>query len=148
MVDVYGDYKYNILAAAAMFLQCHIAGIKCYRARLRYKVDYPDMGSGRYSDKLSDKEWVEFNSIIRVHQNYVEQLPIAVGSVLMGGLYFPKFTAILGGVYVLSRLMYAYGYSNFGPNGRLTGAICQNLSAMVNLVACFVGVFFAFKNAH
>jgi hypothetical protein len=33
---------------------------------------YPDMGNGRYSEKLSYKEWFEFNNAIRVHYNYIE----------------------------------------------------------------------------
>ncbi|OMH85369.1 Microsomal glutathione S-transferase 3 [Zancudomyces culisetae] len=146
MVDLHGDYRYNILAASGMLLQCQIAAIICGRMRRKYKVEYPDMGCGRFSKKLSDKEWVEFNSAVRVHQNYVEQLPIAVGSVLIGGLYFPKITAAIGGMYVIGRGLFAHGYIQFGPKGRMTGAILQNLCAMANTVACFVGIFYSFKN--
>ena len=32
---------------------------------------YPDMGNGRYSEKLSYKEWYNYNNIQRVHQNFV-----------------------------------------------------------------------------
>ncbi|OMH79252.1 Microsomal glutathione S-transferase 3 [Zancudomyces culisetae] len=148
MVDLNGDYRYNILAAAAMLLQCQLAGVACGHSRRKYKIDYPDMGCGRYASKLSDKEWVEFNSAIRVHQNYVEQLPIAVGGVLLGGLYFPRFSAALGAVYVVGRFLYAQGYTKFGPKGRMAGAITANLSAIANLVTSFVGIYFAFKNGN
>ena len=36
------------------------------------KGGYPDMGNGRYSEKLSYKEWFEFNVGQRIHYNYLE----------------------------------------------------------------------------
>jgi hypothetical protein len=33
------------------------------------KGGYPDMGSGRYSAKLSDEEWIKFNNYQRAHYN-------------------------------------------------------------------------------
>ena len=33
---------------------------------------YPDMGSGVYSEKLTYKQWFEFNLVQRVHQNFLE----------------------------------------------------------------------------
>jgi len=36
------------------------------------KEGYPDMGSGRYSDKLSWKDWYYFNLAQRCHMNYLE----------------------------------------------------------------------------
>ena len=36
------------------------------------KGGYPDMGCGRFSEKLSYKDWYEFNLAQRVHYNYLE----------------------------------------------------------------------------
>ena len=36
------------------------------------KGGYPDMGSGRYSEKLSYKEWFDFNKAQRIHYHYLE----------------------------------------------------------------------------
>jgi hypothetical protein len=36
------------------------------------------MGNGRYSQKLTEDEWVKFNNHQRVHYNYIEHLPIVI----------------------------------------------------------------------
>ena len=38
------------------------------------KEGYPDMGNGRYSAKLTYKDWFEFNSAQRIHYNYLESV--------------------------------------------------------------------------
>ncbi|OMJ13310.1 Microsomal glutathione S-transferase 3, partial [Smittium culicis] len=113
----------------------------------KYKVDYPDMGSGRFSAKLSDKEWAEFNNIMRVHQNYVEQLPLAILSVLVNGLFNPIQSAIAGEVYIIGRFIYAYGYKSHGPKGRMTGAMITILAILFNVGSSFVGIYNTLRSA-
>ena len=82
----------------------------------------PDMGSGRYSEKLSYKDWLQFNNGQRAHYNYIEMAPSTLVLLLIAGIYFPIPSAALGLAIAIFRLMYAIGYSNSGPNGRLIGA--------------------------
>ena len=35
------------------------------------KGGYPDMGNGRYSEKLSYSDWIKFNNAQRAHLNFV-----------------------------------------------------------------------------
>ena len=37
------------------------------KARLEWSIGLPDMGSGRYADKLDYPSWVNFNNAMRVH---------------------------------------------------------------------------------
>ncbi|OMJ21175.1 Microsomal glutathione S-transferase 3 [Smittium culicis] len=141
MITVGNEYAWNLLAATVMGLQCFAAGMSVVGARKKYKVDYPDMGSGRYSAKLSDKEWVEFNSIMRVHQNYIEQLPLAILSVLVNGLFNPIQSAIAGDVYIVGRFIYSHGYKAYGPKGRMAGAMISMLAIVFNVGSSFFGIY-------
>ncbi|PVZ97752.1 hypothetical protein BB558_006284 [Smittium angustum] len=141
MFSVGPGYYWNIGAATLMGLQCFYAGQRVYLARVKYGVEYPDMGSGRYAAKLSDKDWKEFNNIMRTQQNYVEQLPICISSVLIGGLFYPKMSAVLGGIYILGRAVYSFGYSRFGPQGRWAGVLMVDLSLLGLMVSNLVGVY-------
>src|SRR5688572_15147260 len=41
-------------------------------------LGYPDMGYGRYSDKLSYYDWYRFNNAQRNHHNFIETFPLLV----------------------------------------------------------------------
>ncbi|PVU84809.1 hypothetical protein BB559_007381 [Furculomyces boomerangus] len=141
MITIEANYAWNIIIAAGMGIQCTIAGINCGSVRRKFNVPHPDMGCGRFAAKLSDKDWATFNNVIRVHQNYVEQLPIAISAVLMCGLFYGKVSATLGLIYIASRFAYAYGYSTFGPKGRMVGAVSQYLSITSMLFLCIFGSY-------
>merc|ERR1711924_211763 len=68
---------------------------------------WPDAGDGRYSDKLAYKDWVEFNNVMRAHQNFVEMLPMQLAFLLVGGLIVPKFTMYVGFVAAIARIAYS-----------------------------------------
>jgi hypothetical protein len=63
----------------------------------------PDTGSGVYSEKLSYKDWYEFNVLQRIHLNYLETLPLALTSLFAAGYYKPKVASLIGGVYIVFR---------------------------------------------
>ena len=102
------------------------------------KGGYPDAGSGRYSDKLSYKEWFEFNVGQRIHYHYLESITSVVLFLLVAGLKYPVIAIASGSVYILGRIIFHLGYSFKGPNGRVVGLIIQNLSAMVLMIFAFV----------
>ena len=42
------------------------------------KAGYPDTGYGRYADKLSHQDWLDFANAQRVHANLLESLPTII----------------------------------------------------------------------
>ena len=75
------------------------------------------MGNGRYSAKLSYKEWFEFNNLQRIHYNYLESVACIIIWLLIGGLA-TNFTWVavgLGAANLAGRVMYHVGYSMKGP---------------------------------
>ena len=45
----------------------------------------------------------------------------------VNGLVYPITSSIFGGIWVLGRIIYGYGYARGGPNGRYVGAIMFHL---------------------
>jgi glutathione S-transferase len=91
------------------------------------KGGYPDMGNGRYSDKLSYEQWYKFNNAQRAHYNFIEFAPSGLVMHFVAGIYFPIAIAVIGVVAIIGRLIYSIGYANGGPKGRLVGAIIGDL---------------------
>ncbi|TPX33973.1 hypothetical protein SmJEL517_g03194 [Synchytrium microbalum] len=120
-VELSKDYGFVLLVTAAAHLQIFAASMAAAGQRRKFGVSYPDMGHGRYSAKLTDEQWVTFNSFQRVHYNYLEQIPTFTFAMLASGIWYPRVSASLGAIYILGRYMYATGYYNSGPQGRTTG---------------------------
>ncbi|KAJ2891012.1 hypothetical protein IWW38_003818 [Coemansia aciculifera] len=107
-------------------------------ARKKYKVDYPDNGGGRFADKLSDEDWVVFNNIKRVSDNYSEQVGMVLSMLIMAGLFHPKLAASLGASFMVGRTIYAKGYTAWGPKGRMYGAPIATISFLaMTLIAAY-----------
>ncbi len=92
---------------------------------------YPDMGNGRFCEKLDYAQWYEFNNAQRVHYNYVEQIGVLVAMMILGAVSFPIVTGCIGWMYFVGRVLYTLGYASKGPNRRFVGAITLNLSAIL-----------------
>ena len=71
---------------------------------------YPDMGNGRYADKLSYEAWFKFNCAQRAHYNFLEQIPILLVFLGVSGLQYPFVAGILGLLYVLGRIIVTFTY--------------------------------------
>lgn len=104
-------------------------------------MGWPDAGDGRYSEKLPYKSWVEFNNLMRVHQNFIEYLPIVLTLILMGGLTYPKCAVAVGLNFAVCRAVYTNMYMKFGSDARYIGAIggtgpvfALGLSSFISLV--------------
>ncbi|KAJ1641753.1 hypothetical protein LPJ64_006319 [Coemansia asiatica] len=122
------NFGYCVLAAVGISVQCFLAGAQVGAARKKYKVEYPDNGGGRFSDKLSDEDWIKFNSIKRVSDNYSEQVGIVLAMLMAAGLFMPRAAASFGALYILGRFVYGAGYKSSGPQGRIFGAPLMMLS--------------------
>jgi hypothetical protein len=91
---------------------------------------YPDMGNGRYADQLSYADWFKVNSGQRAHYNGVETIAPALASLIIGGLFFPRFAAGAAAAYIIGRELYATGYAANGPAGRSKGAILVDVGLL------------------
>lgn len=90
------------------------------------------MGSGRYSQELSYKDWYAFNCAQRVHLNFVESIATYLLLLLVGGLSYPLATAALGSTLVVGQLIYSIGYM-MSPAMRVPGALLID-AALVGLL--------------
>jgi hypothetical protein len=94
------------------------------------KQGYPDTGSGRYSQLLPYKQWVEFNNAQRSHANMIEGSGPVLACIIVSGLYNPVLSSAAGFLYAASRIVYSIGYnSKKGADARLVGAILGALSS-------------------
>ena len=96
------------------------------------------MGSGKYSQKLSYKDWYEFNSAQRAHYNFVEWIASTLLLIIVAGVYFPIPAAVLGLVIFIARLIYSLGYAMGGPKGRTIGALLNDIAFLGVLVLSFI----------
>ena len=96
------------------------------------------MGCGKYSQKLSYKDWYEFNSAQRAHYNFVEWIASTLLLILVAGVYFPIPAAALGLAIFIARLIYSIGYVTGGPRGRSIGATINDLAFLAAFVLAFI----------
>lgn len=96
------------------------------------------MGSGRYSQKLTYKQWYEFNSAQRAHYNFLEWIASTLIMILIAGVYFPIASAALGLAVFLGRFIYAMGYLFGGPRGRFIGVLINDLAFLGAFVLAFI----------
>ena len=103
------------------------------------KGGHPDSGLGRLSDKLDFISWVKLQNAQRAHLNYLETLTFSMASTLIGGLFYPRITAIAGVIHMVGRQMYASGFKKGGAAGRGKGFAIIMLTLLVNFVCTIVG---------
>jgi len=104
------------------------------------KGGYPDMGNGRYAERLSYKDWYIFNNAQRVHYNFVEQVAPIITLILITALVFPQLAGYLGWAYFVGRIAFAIGYTRYGPKGRIIGITIIDLAMftlfVTSIIAC------------
>ena len=66
--------------------------------------------------------------------NYVEWIATNITLLLIAGLYLPISSASIGLVIVVSRFIYAAGYTNGGPSKRLVGALINDLLTLAHFI--------------
>jgi glutathione S-transferase len=75
-----------------------------------------------------------------VHQNTLEWLPTFLVSLWLCALYLSDVgAAVLGGVWLVGRVLYAVGYSR-AVEGRLPGFFVQSSACVLLFVGAAVGV--------
>jgi glutathione S-transferase len=116
-----------LVAADSIFVNLWLAR-NVVVARKQHKIEYPMMYS-------PDNK--EFNCIQRAHQNWLETYPQFLTLLLLGGLQHPKVTAVGGAVYLLGRVVYAYGYYTGDPEKRKRGVFAMvGMLTMLGTTIC------------
>ena len=112
-------------------------------ARKKYGVKYPTL----YAPP-GHKYEAEFNSVQRSHQNTLETYAIVMLQMCACGFVYPITSAVCGGLWVLGRIIYGYGYSSGGPSGRHVGGAISHLGDIPLIVISFkIAYDMIFKSA-
>lgn len=81
-----------------------------------------------------------FERIVRVHANTIESMVMFLPSLWLAALYFPGWWApILGLIWCLGRIVYAFGYQA-AADKRTPGFIIGQLSIVVLWILAVIGV--------
>ncbi|KAI0363743.1 membrane-associated proteins in eicosanoid and glutathione metabolism [Pilatotrama ljubarskyi] len=130
-IILHKEFAYPAAAAVSTFYLLAWQSFRVGRARKQAAIEYPQV----YADKVeaaARKEAQVFNCTQRAHQNTLEQLPIILGSTVIGGLTYPVLAASLCGLWTFARIFYTIGYSTGDPKKRNMGgaAIVSSLSML------------------
>lgn len=93
-------------------------------------VQYPNAYASHEKAKENQAAY-KFNCAQRSHGNLLENMPQTMAFMLFAGLEYPTATTALGVGWLLSRILYAFGYITSGRKngtGRLLGSgfwLCQ-----------------------
>ena len=127
-----------ILTAAVTLLAVIISlafAIGVARTRRRTRIDAPAMGGHPDLDRA-----------LRIQGNTVEQLLIFLPALWLAALYFPGWWApILGLVWCLGRIVYAFVYGNVGQ--RFPGFALTIFPTLILIVLAASGIFNAWTVA-
>ncbi|XP_064617850.1 glutathione S-transferase 3, mitochondrial-like isoform X1 [Liolophura sinensis] len=126
------DYGYVVIVVALSWVFLNWLGMNVVWARHIFNVPYPTMYSS-HSDI--------FNCYQRAHQNTLEYYPLFIVLLLLGGLQFPKVSALSGLIWIAGRVAYAKGYYTGNPDKRMRGVF-----GYVGLIVLFINtIIFALK---
>lgn len=117
-------YGYSVIIALGLLPVLGIVqGAVVTTLRPAAKVPYPNAYATHEQAKNS-KDAHKFNCAQRAHANLLENMPQTMAGILFSGLFYPRAAPALALVWLLSRILYAYGYiTGSKPNGggRLIG---------------------------
>lgn len=106
-----------------------IVTINVGRARAKYKVPPPQMTGD-----------ADFERVLRVQQNTLEQLVFFLPALWLFSFYLnPLWGALVGAIWLVGRIVYAWGYYQVAQK-RMIGFVISSISSVVLLLGSLVGI--------
>jgi uncharacterized membrane protein YecN with MAPEG domain len=123
------NYSYPSLVTAFALLVYFAITLNVGRARQKYDVKPPAIAGDP-----------NFERAFRVQQNTLEQLVFFLPLLWLFSVYLSSlWGGILGGVWILGRILYAWGYYQ-EANKRFLGFAISSLSGLLLLIGAFWGI--------
>ncbi|MCT7967556.1 MAPEG family protein [Laspinema sp. D1] len=117
------------LVTVAALIVYFVVTINVGRARAKYKIMPPAMSGNP-----------DFERAVRVHENTLEQLIAFLPALWIFSVFVsPIWAAAIGGVWVLGRIIYAWGYYQAAEK-RGIGFAISSLTYMILLLGSLVGI--------
>ncbi|MGD1703461.1 MAPEG family protein [Dapis sp. BLCC M229] len=117
------------LVTVASLLMYFVITINVGRARAKYKIMPPQMTGDQ-----------NFERVVRVQQNTLEQLILFLPSLWLFSLFIsPVWGAGIGAIWVLGRILFAWGYYQAAEK-RTLGFGIGSLSTIALLIGALVGI--------
>jgi len=128
MIDIKQLQGTGIVTILTLIL-FYILSVNVGVARAKYKVPAP---------KITGDE--NFERVFRVQQNTLEQLIVFIPSLWIFSIFVNAIAAnILGGIWVVGRILYAWGYyAEAGKRG--LGFAINSLTAIILLIGSLIGI--------
>ena len=118
----------SLITALAVVLY-FVVTINVGRARAKYNVSPPAMTGDP-----------NFERVVRVQQNTLEQLIFFLPVLWLFSIYVSElWGAILGGLWIVGRILYAWGYYQT-PEKRAAGFGISSISGMILLLGSLIGI--------
>ncbi|KAK0392139.1 hypothetical protein NLU13_1637 [Sarocladium strictum] len=107
--------------------------MKVVNLRQKFGIKGPAVTAGPEHLKKNPESKV-FDCAFRAHANYTENLPSFLTSLAITGLRYPTLSAVAGGIWILGRIIYLYGYINTGNSAVKSRAPGFIIAAYTQLV--------------
>ena len=122
-------YLYPSLVTALTLIVYQVLTVNVGRARMKYKIMPPAMSGDE-----------NFERVVRVQQNTLEQLVFFLPALWLFSFYVsPLWGAVLGAVWLVGRILFAWGYYQAAEK-RVAGFAISSLSGITLVLGALVGI--------
>jgi len=122
-------YLYPSLITALTLIVYQVLTVNVGRARGKYKIMPPAMSGDE-----------NFERVVRVQQNTLEQLVFFLPALWLFSFYVsPLWGAVLGAVWLVGRILFAWGYYQAAEK-RVAGFAISSLSGITLVLGALVGI--------
>jgi uncharacterized membrane protein YecN with MAPEG domain len=122
-------YLYPSLVTALTLIVYQVLTVNVGRARGKYKIMPPAMSGDE-----------NFERVLRVQQNTLEQLVFFLPALWLFSVYVsPLWGAVLGAVWLVGRIVFAWGYYQAAEK-RVAGFAISTLSGLGLVLGALVGI--------